>query len=194
MRTEIGGRRSTWPARWTKLTQLPRRKLGTQETEKMSAIEILKNLKALVGDVVFKAAVEAVLGDTAVVASSPAQEPIKKERKKRVVSDETAQKVRDNMARMQLFMKHVRTEMDPATPYKEVQSAAGARWKAMSDEEKDAWVQAHAAAPEAAPAASLNASLNASLTTDDKAEKTVVITGAAEKKPRGRPPKVAASE
>jgi hypothetical protein len=159
-----------------------------------SIVEILKNLKAVVGEVAFDAAVAAVQGKH-VTFAEPAAAP-KKERKQRVISEETAAKVRENMTNMQAFTKFVRTELGEETPFKEAQKIAGERWKGMSAEERADWVaknvQKEGEAPEAA-----EKTVSVAVPAEVKPPKSPQVTAVKEpaapaqepKKGKGRPPK-----
>jgi len=116
----------------------------------MSTITILKNLRSLVGDEVFNAAV-AELG----AGGGGAGEVVpKKVRKVAAVDPEKSAKRSAEMGALQNFIKSVRAEHPEGTPYKEVQKVAGERWKTMDAAARAVYAPvAEAAAPAPAEAA-----------------------------------------
>ncbi len=148
--------------------------MATIETH---ALSVLRGLRALVGEVAFNAAVEAVKTDKDVPAA-PATE---KKKRTRNITEEQREVIRNNMAALQAFTKAVREELGDAVAYADAKKTAGERWKAMSKEEKEAWAAEHV--------------VSASTEAEPVEEKTVVIAAAEEpKKGRGRPKKEAAAE
>ena len=150
------------------------------------AFTVLKGLRALVGEVVFNAAVEALRADKEpVVAAVPSGE---KKKRTRNITDEQRAVITRNMAALQSFTKSVREELGADVPYSDAKKTAGERWKALSKEEKEAWAAEHVD--------------NAAVPTGDAVkpvveEKTVVVSAPAEgetKKGRGRPKKDAGAE
>ncbi len=146
------------------------------------ALSVLRGLRALVGEVAFNAAVEAVKDDKEIAVSGAVAE---KKKRTRNITDEQRAVITRNMAALQAFTKTVREELGADVPYADAKKTAGERWKALSKEEKEAWTVQHvdnaAAAPVAAPVA----------------EKTIVVSAPAEgeaKKGRGRPKKDAGAE
>jgi len=104
----------------------------------MSALNILINLRNLVGEVAFNEALKE-MGSNTVVTNQASN----KEKKPRKTDPEKTAKRKADMAALQAYIAMVRGEMAEGTPYKEVQAAAGVRWKALSDEEKAAWKLEH---------------------------------------------------
>lgn len=98
-------------------------------------LEILRGLRNLVGSEDFDACVESVKSGPDV----PSSVSTKKERKPHVVDPEKSAKRSADMTALQTFIKKAREEAGEGAVYKEVQKSAGARWKAMSEEEKTAW-------------------------------------------------------
>jgi hypothetical protein len=158
-----------------------------QDARKMASIEthalsVLRGLRALVGEVAFNVAVEAVRDDKDIATA-----PVVAEKKKRTrnITDEQRAVITRNMAALQAFTKTVRTELGEEVAYADAKKTAGERWKAMSKEEKEAWTVEHVdnAPPAAAP--------------EPATEKTIVVSAPAEgeaKKGRGRPKKDAGAE
>ena len=98
----------------------------------MATIEILRNLKSLVGEVEFNKAVAVVASN--VVVDAPAPAPTKKPRK----SDPVKKAKRSSdMAALQNYIGTIRKEMPDDTPYKQVQVEAGKRWKTLTVAEKE---------------------------------------------------------
>lgn len=115
-------------------------------------IQVLKSLKALAGEVIFHAALEAVQGPQAQANPAPAPVPApvvaesKPEPKRRThnISDEQRSLIAHNMAALQAFTKAVKKEIaESGGDPKEAKRIAGARWKAMSKEEKTRWADEH---------------------------------------------------
>ena len=103
----------------------------------MSALNILINLRNLVGEVAFNQALKEMGSNTVVTAAET------KEKKPRKTDPVKTAKRKADMAALQAYIAMVRGEMPDETPYKEVQAAAGVRWKALTDEEKAAWKAEH---------------------------------------------------
>jgi hypothetical protein len=146
------------------------------------ALSVLRGLRALVGEVAFNAAVEAVQNDKDIATSGAVAE---KKKRTRNITDEQRAVITRNMAALQAFTKTVRTELGADVPYADAKKTAGERWKALSKEEKESWTVEHVdnAAPE--PAA------------EPPTERTIVVSAPAEgeaKKGRGRPKKDAGAE
>ena len=137
-------------------------------------------MRALVGEVAFNNALEALKEDKDIVAAGTAVPITEKKKRTRNITDEQREVIRNNMAALQAFTKVVREELGDSVAYADAKKTAGERWKGMSKEEKDAWVAEHPVTD--APAAPTE-------------EKTVVIAAAEEpKKGRGRPKKEAGAE
>lgn len=115
----------------------------------MSTVSILKNLRSLVGDETFNAAV-AELGTAGGGAGVVAP---KKARKVAAVDPEKSAKRRAEMGALQNFIKSVRAEHPEDTPYKEVQKVAGERWKTMDAAARAPYTPVAAEAPVAEAAA-----------------------------------------
>ena len=129
----------------------------------MSVIDILRNLRTLVGEIVFNEAV-------AVLNENPSDEPApKKERKQNKVDPENSAKRRVAMEAMQKFIKQVRSEQLVGTPYKEIQTLAGERWKTMNADERSKYV-------------SVPYSPSSTVTTDKEVVVTLVKTAGRPKK------------
>lgn len=117
--------------------------------------QVLKSLKALAGEVIFHAALEALQGNDVVpvVEQTSAQkvEPkaeakagSKPKRRTHNISDEQRATIAHNMAALQAFTKAVKKELvDGGADPKEAKRVAGARWKAMNKEEKTRWADEH---------------------------------------------------
>jgi hypothetical protein len=99
-------------------------------------LEILRGLRNLVGSDAFDACVQSVQSGAEV---PPSVGGAKKERKPHVVDPEKSAKRSADMTALQTFIKKAREEAGEGAVYKEVQKSAGARWKAMTEEEKTAW-------------------------------------------------------
>jgi hypothetical protein len=157
-----------------------------------NALSVLRGLRALVGEVAFNAAVEAVRSDkdlpvaAAVVAATNV---VEKKKRTRNITEEQRAVITQNMAALQAFTKAVRTELGDGVPYAEAKATAGARWKALSKEEKVAWASEHMASDSTSTGAVVGPP--AAVPTQEK-----VIAMAAEepKKGRGRPKKEAGAE
>lgn len=104
-----------------------------------SIVSVLRSFQALVGSDEFSTAVNVVLSGSEAV---PSTMKAKKERKATVVDPVKSAKRSADMAALQAFIKHVRSEAAEGTPYKDVQQTAGLRWKDMSDEDKAKWAPA----------------------------------------------------
>jgi hypothetical protein len=104
----------------------------------MSALNILINLRNLVGEVAFNEALKE-MGSNTVTTNAAST----KEKKPRKTDPVKTAKRKSDMAALQAYIAMVRGEMPDGTPYKEVQAAAGVRWKALDDEEKAAWKLEH---------------------------------------------------
>jgi hypothetical protein len=157
-----------------------------------TTLNILRNVRALVGEVAFTAAVEALKSEPIGVAdiAVKAGKKEKKEKKPRNTDPVKTEKRKADMTALQAFIAKVRSEMPDGTPYKEVQAAAGTQWKALSEDEKNAWKAAHPYVPSAtsSPAES-EAEAEAEAAPEEKTVTVVVPEPTAAKKPRGRPSK-----
>ena len=100
-------------------------------------LAMVRALRNLVGSEDFDNCVEQVQGDGDVTRSVTNGK--KKERKPHVVDPEKSAKRSADMTALQTFIKKAREEAGEGAVYKEVQKSAGARWKAMTEEEKTAW-------------------------------------------------------
>ena len=100
----------------------------------MSTVAILKNLRSLVGDEAFNAAVAELSG-----SSGGAGEVSKKPRKQNNVDPEKSAKRKQDMGALQNFIKAQRMKHPDGTPYKEVQKTAGELWKTMTAEQRDVY-------------------------------------------------------
>jgi len=106
----------------------------------MATIEILRNLKSLVGEVEFNKAVAVIASASApapnvVVDAVPAKKPRKSDPVK-------SAKRSSDMAALQNYIGTIRKEMPDDTPYKQVQVEAGKRWKALTVDEKEKFATA----------------------------------------------------
>ena len=124
-----------------------------------NTLVIMRNLRSIVGSAVFNEAVEALQADTEVV--------VKKERKAHSVDPVKSAQRSADMTALQSFIKHCRTEAGEGAVYKEVQKDAGARWKAMSEEDKVAWKASH-------PVSDTTRAFTVSMATDAKPAKVSV--------------------
>jgi hypothetical protein len=152
------------------------------------ALNVLKGLRALVGEVAFNAAVEALRADKDVApgpaVSAAAAAPEKKKRT-RNITDEQRAVITRNMTALQAFTKMVREELGESVAYAEAKATAGSRWKALSKEEKEAWATEHLDAEGSSTGAVVGAPKPAS---EDKVI-AVAAADAEPKKGRGRPKK-----
>ena len=160
----------------------------------ISALNVLRNLRALVGQVVFDGAVAALnaepvgTADAPIVAAAAATTAPAKEKKPRKVNPEATAKRSADMAALQRFIQHTRKELGEATPYKEAQKVGGERWKALKEEERAAWYQP------AGEDVKVEAVGDAETVAPAEVPKAVwAEPAAADKKPRGRPPKKVAA-
>lgn len=159
----------------------------------ISALNILRNLRALVGQVTFDAAVTALNaepvsvvdapGVVAVAAAAAAPVPVKEKKPRKVNPEATAKRSAD-MAALQRFIQHVRKELGDATPYKEAQKVGGERWKALKEEERASWYQPAGEDVKVEAVGEAETMPVAEIPKAVWAEPAV-----ADKKPRGRPPK-----
>jgi len=108
-----------------------------------SIVNILVNLRSVVGEVAFNAAIEAIQSGKVPLAAAPGEKPSKKERKQVELAPEKAAERAANMAALQAWIAKVRSEMPEGTSFRDAQKAAGESWKAMSDEQKAAWKEQH---------------------------------------------------
>ncbi len=153
-----------------------------------NALSVLRGLRALVGEVAFNAAVEAVRSDKDLpVAAAVAASPEKKKRT-RNITDEQRAVITQNMAALQAFTKAVRAELGEGVDYAEAKATAGARWKALSKEEKTAWVTEHMASDSTSTGAVVGPAAVPSQ------EKVIAVAAEEPKKGRGRPKKEAGAE
>ena len=97
-------------------------------------LEILRGLRSLAGSDVFDTCVQTLQGLPTTVSTNT-----KKERKPHAVDPEKSAKRSADMTALQTFIKSEREKAGEGAVYKEVQKSAGARWKAMSEEEKTVW-------------------------------------------------------
>lgn len=107
-----------------------------------SIVNILVNLRSVVGEVAFNAAVEAIQSGKVPLTAAPG-EKVKKERKQVELAPEKAAERAANMAALQAWIAKVRSEMPEGTTFRDAQKAAGESWKAMSKEQLAAWKEAH---------------------------------------------------
>ena len=154
------------------------------------ALNVLKGLRALVGEVAFNAAVEALRADKD-VAPGPAIAAAAPEKKKRTrnITDEQRAVITRNMTALQAFTKTVREELGESVAYADAKKTAGERWKALSKEEKEAWASEHLDAE----GSSTSAVVGASKPSQDKVI-AVAAADAEPKKGRGRPKKEVGAE
>jgi hypothetical protein len=101
----------------------------------MSTVAILKNLRSLVGDEAFNAAVAELSGSSGGAGEVSA----KKARKQSAVDPEKSAKKKADMGALQNFIKTQRMKHPDGTPYKEVQKAAGELWKTMDAAARDVY-------------------------------------------------------
>lgn len=156
-----------------------------------NALSVLRGLRALVGEVAFNAAVEAVRSDKdiPVAAVAAATNVVEKKKRTRNITEEQRAVITQNMAALQAFTKAVRTELGEGVPYAEAKATAGARWKALSKEEKTAWASEHMASDSTSTGAVVGPP-QAAVTQ----EKTIAVAAEEPKKGRGRPKKEAGGE
>lgn len=152
-----------------------------------NALSVLRGLRALVGEVAFNAAVEAVRSDKDLPAAPVVAAPEKKKRT-RNITDEQRAVITQNMAALQAFTKAVRAELGEGVDYAEAKATAGARWKALSKEEKTAWVTEHMASDSTSTGAVVGPAAVPSQ------EKVIAVAAEEPKKGRGRPKKEAGAE
>jgi hypothetical protein len=137
-------------------------------------VAVLENLRAAVGNTVFDAAIVKLNGAPPVVAEV-------KEKKPRKVDPEKTAIRKSEMANLAAYTAWKRTSMPEGTPYKEVQVAAGAEWKALGLTEKAAWIGANVTTEKECVVK----------VTQSEPKQTVVAVKDGEKKGRGRPKKSA---
>ena len=101
----------------------------------MSTVAILKNLRSLVGDETFNAAVAELSGSS----GGAGEVSQKKARKQSAVDPEKSAKKKADMGALQNFIKTQRMKHPDGTPYKEVQKAAGELWKTMDAAARDVY-------------------------------------------------------
>jgi hypothetical protein len=142
-----------------------------------SVVAILSNLRAVLGADAFNDALTKLDVSIPVVA--------KKERKPHAVDPEKSAKRSADMAALQSYIKSIRTEFPAETPFKEVQKAAGVRWKALSAEERLKW----------APTDDTTRTFTVAVSDSAKAATVKAVKEVKEddKKGRGRPKKDAAA-
>jgi len=102
----------------------------------MSTVAIIRQLRTLVGKDAFDDAIATVMADT---SSAPGEVSVKKERKQSKVDPEKSAKRKQDMGALQNFIKSERLKQPDGTPYKEIQKAAGERWKTMGADERDVY-------------------------------------------------------
>lgn len=157
------------------------------------ALNVLKGLRALVGEVAFNAAVEALRADKDVapgpaVSAAVAPAPEKKKRT-RNITDEQRAVITRNMTALQAFTKMVREELGDSVAYADAKKTAGERWKGLSKEEKEAWAAEHLDVE----GSSTGAVVGAPKPSQDKVV-AVVAADVEPKKGRGRPKKEVGAE
>lgn len=115
-------------------------------------VEALKALKGLVGEIAFEAAIAEVHGPTekhvhfdrplATMNTVESVPVVAEEQKKRTrkITESQRQVVSRNMAALQAYTKAMKGEMGEGTTYADMKKTAGERWKALSKEEKEAWI------------------------------------------------------
>ena len=108
-----------------------------------NTLEILRNVRELVGSEAFEAAV-ASLASGAPVAAKKGKG---KEKKPRNTDPAKTAERSANMAAMQEHKRRFQATMPEGTTHQEAQKAAGAVWKAMSPEEKTAWKEKNMPTP-----------------------------------------------
>jgi len=98
----------------------------------------LRSLRSLVGEVVFRESVLQVLNmaDQPIVAATPVEKKVRT----RKITDEQRAVITRNMAALQAFTKAERLTAGTDAVYGEVKKAAGEKWKAMTKEQKEAWI------------------------------------------------------
>ena len=101
----------------------------------MSTVAILKNLRSLVGDETFNAAVAELSGSSGGAGEVAAKKP----RKQNNVDPEKSAKRKQDMGALQNFIKSERLKQPDGTPYTEIQKAAGERWKTMDAAARDVY-------------------------------------------------------
>lgn len=114
-----------------------------------STVNILRNVRNLVGEVAFNAALEALKAEPAGAPelTAVAEKRVKKEKKERKTDPAQTAKRQNLMASFQAYISKVRAEMPEGTAYAEVRTAAKAQWAALGDAEKAAWQEAHPYVP-----------------------------------------------
>ncbi len=150
------------------------------------ALNVLKGLRALVGEVAFNAAVEALRADKDVAPGPAVSAAVAPEKKKRTrnITDEQRAVITRNMTALQAFTKTVREELGESVAYADAKKTAGERWKALSKDEKEAWASEHLDAE----GSSTSAVVGAAKPSQDKVV-AVAAADAEPKKGRGRPKK-----
>ena len=108
-----------------------------------NTLEILRNVRELVGSEAFEAAVASLASGAPVAA----KKGVAKEKKARNTDPAKTAERKAGMGAMAEYTKQFRATMPEGTPYKEVQAAAGAAWKAMSDADKAAWKEKNMPTP-----------------------------------------------
>jgi hypothetical protein len=121
------------------------------------ALNVLKGLRALVGEVVFQSAIASLSGaevaaPAVVVAEAEAiPVPVPNKKRTRTITEEQRAVITRNMTGLQRFTKTVKTEMGESVSYATVKKTAGERWSAMTKEQKEAWMNEHVTVVAAAP-------------------------------------------
>ena len=169
-----------------------------------SIVNILVNLRSVVGEMAFNAAIEAIQSGKVDLAPAPGEKS-KKERKQRPLDPEKAAERAGKMRALQAWISSVRDEMPKDTPFRDVQKEAGTRWKALTEEARADWNEKHSAAEveegevvEEKPAKVVVVGAGAATASKEpkqvvtvaKASDKATAEGAEEKKARGRPKKV----
>ena len=162
--------------------------MSTIET---NALSVLRGLRALVGEVAFNAAVEAVRSDKDLPAGAAVTAVPEKKKRTRNITEEQRAVITQNMAALQAFTKAVRAELGEGVAYAEAKATAGARWKALSKEEKTAWASEHMASDSTSTGAVVGPAQAAAVPSQ---EKVIAVAAEEPKKGRGRPKKEAGGE
>lgn len=98
----------------------------------------LRSLRSLVGEVVFRESVMQVLNMAEQPTTSPT--PVEKKVRTRKITEEQRAVITRNMAALQAFTKAERLTAGENAVYGDVKKAAGEKWKALTKEQKEAWI------------------------------------------------------
>ena len=98
----------------------------------------LRSLRSLVGEVVFRDSVLQLLNMAEQPSTSPT--PVEKKVRTRKITEEQRAVITRNMAALQAFTKAERVAAGENAVYGEVKKAAGEKWKALTKEQKEAWI------------------------------------------------------